>query len=297
VLFLAISLLSLTPRLAHAGQQTVSASSPITLNATGQATAIGNGTSGPTKLNLTGASYENANQWLIIQNVTGSLHIGATAFTITGGQGSISKFGDMAIFGDTTTEKNQLTLHGTRNGSNISFYSPQSQLDSIAYLSLTGSINQTAQPPDQSTNATTSPNAPINSTTNSRSEQRNATVALATSTSLINATFAYSKINTTLTANTTLLNANLSADKQSTTDNATNSTSTNGNTQASLPSSSVTVTVTQYVNQITSTTRTVANMTIYYTVTTTVENTTLTKGNVTMTQGNSTISTTETTGT
>ena len=102
-LLVTIAILSLTPTLAHADQQPQP--EPITLDLTGQATAIGTGLAGTSTLNLTADAYKNSNQWLIIQNVTGSLDIGSTAFQITGGHGSVSNFGAAAIFADTNSGK------------------------------------------------------------------------------------------------------------------------------------------------------------------------------------------------
>jgi hypothetical protein len=141
-LILIVSILSLTPALAHADQQPQP--EPFAIDATGQATAIGTGLSGATTLNLNAFDYRTSNQWLIIQNVTGSLKIGSTSFTVTGGQGSVTEAGAMAIFADTASGKGQLVLQGTMNENTVTFQKP-SQLASISYLSLTGTVVPTSQ--------------------------------------------------------------------------------------------------------------------------------------------------------
>jgi hypothetical protein len=258
-LFVTIAILSLAPTLAHADQQ--SQPETITLNMTGQATAIGSGLSGASTLNLTADAYENSSQWLIIQNVTGSLHIGPTVFQITGGQGSASKFGAVAIFADTNSEKDQLILHGAMNGQTLTFDSPQSQLASISYLSLSGTVNENTGPIG-------------NFSANPANTDEN-----------------FTSLTTGLRNDTT----DASSTPSVTLNNSTDSTiPTSGN---AAPSSgiqapaNITVTKTQYVNQTISVTQTVANVTVRYTATSTVANTTITQANVTTTVNATTTST------
>ena len=281
-LLLATSILSLTPALAHADQQYPSY--PVTINATGQATATGNGPSGATTLNLIATGYKNANQWLILQNTVGAVNIAATSYPITGGQGSANQFGDVAIYADTDSGKAQLILHGTMNGNSISFTSPESELASVAYLSLNGTITQsTAQATNPAASTTTSfsnDNASITSATN-QTQEGNSTMTSAspvalpqntTETSTTNVTSAYAR-NSTLPAEMTV-------------SNATHSSTLSENVSAPyIPQASgnVSVTVTEYLSETTSTTQTVANVTISHTVTTTVANTTITQANVTTT--------------
>ncbi len=166
-LFVTIAILSLTPALAHADQQ--SQTQTIALDMNGQATAIGNGLSGASTLKLTGDAYTNSNHWLIIQNVTGSLQIGSTTIPITGGQGSVKNAGATAIFADTNSGKGQLILIGTMNNNTVTFNSPESQLASTAYLSLSGTVNETTgnlgtNPGNTNTNSTSLTTVPPNST-------------------------------------------------------------------------------------------------------------------------------------
>ena len=142
-LLLTISLLAMTPDLLHADQHSQSES--IAIGATGQATAIGSGPSGAASLNLTAFAYKNSNQWLIIQNITGSVEIGSTIFKVTGGHGSVSAVGAMAIFADTASGMGQLILQGIMTGNSLTFSTP-SQLASIAYLELSGTLTPIANP-------------------------------------------------------------------------------------------------------------------------------------------------------
>jgi hypothetical protein len=141
-LLLTISILAMTPNLLHADQQ--SEPETIAIATTGQATAIGSGPSGATTLNLTAFAYKNSNQWLIIQNTTGSLEIASTTFKVTGGRGSVSAVGVIAIFADTVSGKGQLILQGTMTGNSVTFQTP-SQLASTAYLALSGTLTPMAK--------------------------------------------------------------------------------------------------------------------------------------------------------
>ena len=200
ILLLALSIFCLTPTLTRADQQ--STVGKITIDVAGQATAIGgNGASGATTLNLTAKAYKNSDQWLIIQNITGALQIGSAKFSISGGQGSVSIVGAIAIFADTPTKKGQLILHGTLNGNSITFGTP-SQLLSTAYLNLSGSLNgleniptasETTQPQPaittgtggtvQSATTSSSQNQHVNSTSSlSTSEPQNTTIHSANTT-------------------------------------------------------------------------------------------------------------------
>ena len=276
-LLLAISILSITSTRAHADQQ--SPSGMTTINATGQATAIGSGPSGTTTLNLTGAAYMNTNQWFILQNMTGSLAIGSSTFTITNGQGSVNSFGDIAIFAQTNPGGGQLMLHGTAHGGSVTFDSP-SQLTSEAYLSLSGTINQsnvTTSLPVSSQSLATNADMTATSPTN-QTEGSNSTMS---TTSMGNSTYE----NSTQTISSQTSTANSTADSQQTVSGA-NSAASNGigNVPSNpMASGTVTVTVTRYFNQTVPTTQTVANVTISYTMTATVANMTVTETNATST--------------
>ena len=278
-LLVSIAIISMAPTLAHADQQ--SQPQTITLDLTGEATAFGNGLSGASTLNLTANDYKNSNQWLMIQNVTGSLHIGSAAFQITSGQGSVSKFGAVAIFAETNPGKDQLTLIGTMAGQTFTFTSPQSQLASTSYLSLSGTAagnignagGLSASADENSTSLTiglgnetqTASAVEPQNTTGSHSEN----------------------MTSTINANSTL-SLTLNSSSNSTTPSSGNAPPMTG-TQASAIR---TVTVTQYVNQTISVTQTVANVTVSYTVTSTVAKITITQANVTTTVNTTTTNTT-----
>jgi hypothetical protein len=219
LVLVAISVLSATPNLALGDQQTQPA--PIQITASGEASGVGNGPSGPTTLNLDAQAYRNSNQWLIIQNTTGSLKIASTTFAITGGQGSISKVGAIAIFADTANGKGQLILQGTASGNTVNFQTP-SQLASAAYLTLTGTINNGTQ---QNANTAT------NTTTIETTTLYNSTQTLANKTQQVNSTLTSSTVTTqNLTAQvaitTTASNASASWTTTSQNANATESTAT-----------------------------------------------------------------------
>ena len=189
-LFVTIAILSLTPALAHADQQ--SQPQTIALDMNGQATAIGNGLSGASTLKLSADAYTNSNQWLIIQNVTGSLQIGSTTIQITGGQGSVKTAGAAAIFADTNSGKGQLILIGTMNNNTATFNSPESQLASTSYLSLSGTVNETTgnvgtNPGNTNSNSTSLTTVPPNSTQTTNSSTTSSTVELQNTTSMATA--------------------------------------------------------------------------------------------------------------
>jgi len=274
-LLLAISILSLTPALVRADQQTPSYT--VTIAATGQGTAIGTGPSGATALNLTANAYENADKWLMLQNTTGVISIGSTSYPITGGQGSVNQFGYIMIFADANSEKDNLILHGTKNGNSLSFTSP-SELVAAAYLALSGTMTQGTDPTLSTITSPSENNTSISRTTN-RTQETNSTVISTTSLGIAqNVTGTSSEMistsNSTQPAKAIAINATVSSTETS-----------DGGAAAFIPQTSgnVTVTVTQYLSRTSSTTQTVANVTISYTVTTTVANTTITEGNATTT--------------
>ena len=275
ILLLAISILSLSPRFAHADQP--NPMTLLTINATGQATPMTNGPSGPTTLTLTATCNKTADKWLVIQNTTGTVKIDTTTFNITGGQGSMSPDGDIAIFANTNTGKSQLILHGSTNGTGVNFSSPQSQLVSTAYLSLSGSLNQGSAPQSAGVDVTPSTVSNVTAataTSSNRTQGENSTSIQATA---VNNT---TQINT---VNATASSSNSTQIAQLTRQTSSNTTAANKNPPILTQSGNATVTVTQYLNQTISATQTVANVTISYTVTTTVANSTITEANATMT--------------
>jgi len=322
-LLLAISVLSLTPTLVHADQP--STTFPVNINATGQATGVSNGPSGATSLNMTAVGYKNANNWLMLQNATGDLDIGSTSYLLTGGQGSVNQFGDLAIFANTNA--GELVLHGTLNGNTISITAP-SQITGLALLSLAGTMTQqTGQTSGSTVSMITSSSAVKASVTIATTRTQNNSTARSQASSTITSTSLQSfpqnrtqtetnvtSTNYTAPAALTVSNSTVTSSlAQSTTESTTyvtNTTASSSTSAASLPpgtqagnitqsstlnpsanttthipqtSGNVTVYVTQYVSDATSTTQTVANVTISYTMTTTVADTTVTEANATTT--------------
>ena len=213
VLFLILSIFSLTPTITRADQQ--SQPGTVIIDASGEATAISSGPSGAASLKLTGEAYNNSNGWLTIQNITGVLQIGSTDFTISGGQGSVSKAGAIAIFADTTTGKGQLILHGFMSGNSVTFGTP-SQLVSTSYLTLSGNIKNNAKQAAAPTSSITteSTNSVENLTTSTSSlkmtQHTNSTSILQTST-LQNTTTQSTHTSSTTIANVTVEVTNTTA--------------------------------------------------------------------------------------
>ena len=283
-LLLAISILSLTPALVRADQQTPTYT--VTITATGQGTAIGTGPSGATALNLTANAYENADNWLMLQNTTGVISIGSTSYPVTGGQGSVNQFGYIMIFADANSEKDNLILHGTKNGNSLSF-TPPSELVAAAYLALSGTMTQGTDPTLSTVTSTSKNNTSISSTTN-RTQETNSTVISTT-------VFGIAR-NVTGTSSEMISTSNSTQPAKAIGINATGTSTktSDGGASAFIPQASgnVTVTVTQYLSRTSLTTQTVANMTLSYTKTMTA-----TVANTTITQANATTTVTATTGT
>ena len=193
-LLLTFSILSLTTTVTLADQQTQIKLETITITASGTATPIGSGPSGTATLTLNGIAYTNSNHWLMVQNVSGSLQIGSTSYTIIDGHGSVSAADAAAIFAETNDGKGQLILQGTMTGNTATFDMP-SQLASTSYLSLSGTI--TTSPTQQTTNLAVSSTNTVGSATTSAAIHTNAT-RTSNATSPVSSTIR----NTTTTANT-----------------------------------------------------------------------------------------------
>ena len=268
-LLIAVSLIVLTPTPSHAAP--VTQTQPVTINATGQATRItDSGVAGPAALTLKANAYNDSNHLLQIQNATGSLQIGSTNYIITNGHGNANKFGDIFLVGDTSPDNGQLFLHGTLNGNNVAFTSPESRLSSLASLALSGSMTsgtllQSGTVVNSATSNSTAspmqPNKTLTQNTTLTKSQSNLPAANVTQTTVGNATLA-GQVNVT----------------ESVSVSQSNSTSNSSLSNQTIPyspgtSSNVTVTVIH----------TVANVTITHTVTITVANVTVTQTNMTAT--------------
>jgi hypothetical protein len=270
ILLIMASLVSLTPTWANPLPQTHA----ITINATGQATRItDSGISGPATLTLQAYAYNDSNQALQIQNATGVLQIGSANYTITNGHGNANKFGDIFIIGDTSPDDGQLFLHGTLQGNNLAFVSPESRLASLASLALSGSI----------TTSTTQQTSPIvtstasNSSSTALSTHSNATQVVKMTLTKLQSNSSAANITQSTSVNTTL------AEQTNVTQLATMSGSNSTTISSALSnqtipygpgtSNSTTITVTQ----------TITNVTITHTITVTVANVTITQTNMTST--------------
>ena len=231
----------------------------ITINATGQATPLNKGKGSPSAatLSLNGTAFEQGNGALSLDHLHGSLVVGSTNYTILDGQGEVNKNGDAQINAQVNDGKhrnwywNELDLHGSIQGTNATFNSPESKLSSLYFLSLTGQVGLTLK------TVTFSPKNPHNeenetstSRKNHHGEEENETTTV------------------TLTVNNTLTE-----------------TQNNTVTQTVTVPQNITVTLTLSSNRtiISTQTQTVANTTItnFVTTTTTVANTTITVSNST----------------
>jgi hypothetical protein len=270
ILLITASLISLTPTRANPLPQTHA----ITINATGQATRItDSGLSGPATLTLTAYAYNDSNQALQIQNATGVLQIDSANYTITNGHGNANKFGDIFIIGDTSPDTGQLFLHGTLQGNNLAFVSPESRLASLASLALSGSI--TTGTPQQTnpiaTSTTSNNNSTVLSTHSNTTQNANMTLAKTQSNSSAENVTQTTTLNTTLVEQTNVTQLASTSGSNSTTTFSALSNQTVPYSPGT--SNNVTVTVTQ----------TVTDVTITNTITVTVANVTITQTNMTST--------------
>ena len=117
----------------------------VAFHLTGQATSM-NSTPvslGPTTLDLSGGIHGDGVGGLVIENLTGSLQISSTNYSIFNGNGNSNRRGEFAIFGQSSS--GELVLHGTiHNNSTVVTDAPPSRLSSLAYLALSGSIAMSA---------------------------------------------------------------------------------------------------------------------------------------------------------
>jgi hypothetical protein len=285
-LILAISLLSLTPKLTLADQQPQNQASTVIINVSGNATSTSNGPSGATSLNLAGVGSKDVNQDLQLQNMTGSLNIGSVNFRVSDGHGSANSHGNIAIFASVSPNASQLFLHGTMQGNNVTFISPESHLSSIALLTLSGNIKVNGATGNNTSADTIGTSSTVNSLQSSFASQSNSSFMLPGNVTV--ESLAANSTSAVLVSNRTVIEAIT----VSTSNSTTLSQSTNQTTiPPALPSQSVTVTVTQFSNHTVSVTQRVANVTVTQTETTTVTNVTITQPNATTTATNSTITT------
>ncbi len=195
-------------------------------------------------LTLYGSVGYEGNGQLKLEDLAGSLQIGISNYTITGGSGEVNKKGKIEINAKTSDsgKKLELILHGDSQSDNVTFDRKESKLSSLYFLSLKGQAIVT-MPPTTSTSKTWSHDDDDDEHKTVTVTQNNTFTETQTET-LYNTVTVTEPINQTITETIT----------QTVTEPGTNST--------------VTLTKTS--------TETVANTTITVTETETVANTTLT---------------------
>jgi hypothetical protein len=147
LLLLAVSIFALQPNITLADQP--NSKGTLSISATGQAYGIGKnkGQTSTATLNLAGQAQGQGNKQLSLYALTGILLIGSTNYTFTNGHGESNNPGSTEIEANTKGGNNklELDLHGSINGSNVTFTQPQSKLSSLYFLSLTGQVTLNLQ--------------------------------------------------------------------------------------------------------------------------------------------------------
>lgn len=124
--------------LVHAQQQ--STQSIVTINASGIAFRMEDGSSPSATLTLTGSSENDVNEKL--GDLSGVLQIGSTVYNVSNGQGEGNRQGIIEINADAGGDQN-LILHGTNRNGDIVFNFPESKLSTqySLYLYLVGQLS------------------------------------------------------------------------------------------------------------------------------------------------------------
>src|SRR5208282_2249262 len=145
LLLLFASLFSLMPTVTLADQQSQPGTTTISLSGQAIPFDTGNGTGPPTSatLNLAGQVQRTGDSEFNIQNLTGSLQIGSTSYTVYNGQGSASQDGTVWIVATTNSnvDDHQLVLNGSIQGNALTFLAPMSRLTTQFFLALNGDIS------------------------------------------------------------------------------------------------------------------------------------------------------------
>ena len=145
LLLLFASLFSLMPTVTLADQQSQPGTTTISLSGQAIPFDTGNGTGPPTSatLNLAGQVQRTGDSEFNIQNLTGSLQIGSTSYTVYNGQGSASQDGTVWIIATTNSnvDDHQLVLNGNIQGNSLTFPAPMSRLTTQFLLALNGDIS------------------------------------------------------------------------------------------------------------------------------------------------------------
>ncbi len=208
LLLLFASLFSLMPTVTLADQQSQPGTTTISLSGQAIPFDTGNGTGPPTSatLNLAGQVQRTGDSEFNIQNLTGSLQIGSTSYTVYNGQGSASQDGTVWIIATTNSnvDDHQLVLNGNIQGNSLTFPAPMSRLTTQFLLALNGDISM-------------------------NDEQASSMVGNATM-NANGSNASYTPLaNTTLTQNSTILE-NMTTSSVNNTTEATNATQTLNNT-------------------------------------------------------------------
>ncbi|HYV99956.1 MAG TPA: hypothetical protein VE862_00735 [Candidatus Acidoferrum sp.] len=144
LLILFASLVSTLPTITLADQQSQLGTTTISLSGQAIPFDTGSGTGPPTSatLNLAGEVQRTGDNEFNIQNLTGSLQIGSTSYTVYNGQGSASQDGTVWITATTNSnvDDHQLVLNGSVQGNALTFLAPSSRLTTQFFLALNGDI-------------------------------------------------------------------------------------------------------------------------------------------------------------
>lgn len=279
LVFLTVLLVPLMPTTASADNH--GSSGTVSLNATGNATPIGNGdnkrngnsnggnngrTSGSPStatLALAGSAYSegNGNQIKLL-NLTGSLQIGSTTYTLSKGHGDENSNGTLEIQAKSNNGGHdlELELHGSVQGNNVVFNSKESKLASSYFLSLSGQESLTLTTSSSTSSSITNSECTGHGDEECANEISTSTVTVTVPQTLTETT------NNTITVTQT--------NNQTVTQTIGSPTATQTVTVTQPGATTVTETNNQTVTQ--TQTITSANTTITVTATTTVANTTIT---------------------
>jgi hypothetical protein len=243
ILLVAVSLLALAPAFISARNQNQPGTMQI--NATGQATPLnkGKGTGGSATLSLAGTALIDSNGQLKLQGLTGLLMIGSTNYPVSDGQGVVNNKGTAEINAKTNggNQKGELILHGSLQGGNVMFSSPESKLASLFFLALSGQASIT---PSGATNSNTSQGATTTVTQNITITQTSVVTSTQNNTIIQNVT---QTVNNTITETETLnqtITQTLTVPTTITTTETLNQTITVTHTQTANATITVTITTT-----------------------------------------------------
>ena len=143
----------------------------VTINASGIAFRIEDGTSASATLTLTGTSQDEK-----LGDLSGTLLIGSLTYNISNGQGEANRRGIINILADAGDNRN-LTLYGTNRNGDLVFNFPESKLSPQYSLYLVGQLsssNSSSSPSSESSIPNQSSSEASSSST--QNENENATI-------------------------------------------------------------------------------------------------------------------------